>query len=119
MKQEKKLPEYFKYNEYVELWTEFVTAESKEEEAARLKKEEEERKKAAAAAEAARKKKEVEKKKKDESIRLDNLYTHAIELRKEYLLALREYESAVTNFVELYGSEHDKSLCSIINEIFS
>ena len=69
--------------------------------------------------EAARKKKEAEKKKKDESIRLDNLYTHAIELRKEYLRALREYESAVTNFVELYGSEHDKSLCSIINEIFS
>lgn len=44
--------------EYVELWTEFVTAESKEEEAARLKKEEEERRKAAAAAEAARRKKE-------------------------------------------------------------
>ena len=44
--------------DYVELWTDFVTAESKEEEAARLKKEEEERKKAAAAAEAARKKKE-------------------------------------------------------------
>lgn len=43
---------------YVELWTEFVTAESKEEEEARLKKEEEERKKAAAAAEAARRKKE-------------------------------------------------------------
>lgn len=46
--------------EYVELWTEFVTAESKEEEEARLKKEEEERKKAAAAAEAARRKKEQE-----------------------------------------------------------
>lgn len=44
---------------YVELWTEFVTAESKEEEAARLKKEEEERKKAAAAAAAARRKKEA------------------------------------------------------------
>ena len=42
--------------DYVELWTEFVQAESKEEEEARLKKEEEERKKAAAAAEAARKK---------------------------------------------------------------
>jgi len=46
--------------QYVELWTEFVTAESKEEEAARLKKEEEARKKAAAAAEAARRKKEQE-----------------------------------------------------------
>ena len=46
--------------EYVELWTEFVTAESKEEEEERLKKEEEERKKAAAAAEAARRKKEQE-----------------------------------------------------------
>lgn len=46
--------------QYVELWTEFVTAESKEEEAARLKKEEEERRKAAAAAEAARRKKEKE-----------------------------------------------------------
>lgn len=46
--------------QYVELWTEFVTAESKEEEAARLKKEEEERRKAAAAAEAARRKKEQE-----------------------------------------------------------
>ena len=44
--------------DYVELRTEFVTAESKEEEAARLKKEEEARRKAAAAAEAARKKKE-------------------------------------------------------------
>lgn len=42
--------------DYVELRTEFVTAESKEEEEARLKKEEEARKKAAAAAEAARKK---------------------------------------------------------------
>ena len=65
------------------------------------------------------KKKLIEEKKKDESIRLENLYTHAIELRKEYLQALREYESAVTNFIELYGSEHDKSICSIINEIFS
>lgn len=46
--------------DYVELWTEFVTAESKEEEEARLKKEEEERKKAAAAAEAARRKKEAQ-----------------------------------------------------------
>ena len=46
--------------QYVELWTEFVRAESKEEEAARLKKEEEERRKAAAAAEAARRKKEKE-----------------------------------------------------------
>jgi len=46
--------------QYVELWTEFVTAESKEEEAARLKKEEEARRKAAAAAEAARRKKEQE-----------------------------------------------------------
>lgn len=46
--------------QYVELWTEFVTAESKEEEEARLKKEEEERRKAAAAAEAARRKKEKE-----------------------------------------------------------
>ena len=46
--------------QYVELWTEFVTAESKEEEEARLKKEEEERRKAAAAAEAARRKKEQE-----------------------------------------------------------
>ena len=46
--------------QYVELWTEFVRAESKEEEAARLKKEEEARKKAAAAAEAARRKKEKE-----------------------------------------------------------
>ena len=45
---------------YVELWTDFVRAESKEEEAARLKKEEEERKKAAAAAAAARKKAEKE-----------------------------------------------------------
>ena len=44
--------------DYVELRTEFVTAESKEEEAARLKKEEEARRKAAAAAEAARKKQE-------------------------------------------------------------
>ena len=44
--------------DYVELRTEFVTAESKEEEEARLKKEEEARRKAAAAAEAARKKKE-------------------------------------------------------------
>lgn len=44
--------------DYVELRTEFVTAESKEEEEARLKKEEEERRKAAAAAEAARKKKQ-------------------------------------------------------------
>ena len=44
--------------DYVELWTDFVEAESKEEEAARLKKEEEARRKAAAAAEAARKKKE-------------------------------------------------------------
>lgn len=46
--------------QYVELWTDFVRAESKEEEAARLKKEEEARKKAAAAAEAARRKKEQE-----------------------------------------------------------
>lgn len=46
--------------QYVELWTEFVTAESKEEEEARLKKEEEERRKAAAAAETARRKKEQE-----------------------------------------------------------
>lgn len=46
--------------QYIELWTEFVKAESKEEEEARLKKEEEERRKAAAAAEAARKKKEKE-----------------------------------------------------------
>lgn len=46
--------------DYVELWTEFVQAESKEEEEARLKKEEEERKKAAAAAAAARRKKEEE-----------------------------------------------------------
>lgn len=46
--------------DYVELWTEYVTAESKEEEEARLKKEEEERKKAAAAAEAARRKKEAQ-----------------------------------------------------------
>jgi len=46
--------------QYVELWTEFVRAESKEEEAARLEKEEEERRKAAAAAEAARRKKEKE-----------------------------------------------------------
>ena len=46
--------------QYVELWTEFVQAESKEEEEARLKKEEEERKKAAAAAAAARKKKQKE-----------------------------------------------------------
>ena len=45
--------------DYVELWTDFVKAESKEEEAARLKKEEEERKKAKAAAEAARKKQEA------------------------------------------------------------
>lgn len=44
--------------DYVELWTDFVKAESKEEEAARLKKEEEARRKAAAAAEVARKKKE-------------------------------------------------------------
>ncbi len=46
--------------DYVELWTDFVTAESKEEEEARLKKEEEERRKAAAAAEEARRKKEAE-----------------------------------------------------------
>lgn len=46
--------------DYVELWTEFVTAESKEEEEARLKKEEEARRKAAAAAEAARRKAEEE-----------------------------------------------------------
>ena len=46
--------------DYVELWTDFVQAESKEEEAARLKKEAEERRKAAAAAEAARKKAEKE-----------------------------------------------------------
>ena len=46
--------------QYVELWTEFVKAESKAEEEARLKREEEERRKAAAAAEAARKKKEKE-----------------------------------------------------------
>ena len=46
--------------QYVELWTEFVKAESKAEEEARLKREEEERWKAAAAAEAARKKKEKE-----------------------------------------------------------
>ena len=46
--------------DYVELWTEFVRAESKEEEAARLKKEAEERRKAAAAAAAARRKKEKE-----------------------------------------------------------
>lgn len=65
------------------------------------------------------KKKLIEEKKKDESIRVENLYTHMIELRKEYLRALREYESAVTNFIELYGSEQDKSLYSIINEIFS
>lgn len=39
--------------DYVELWTDFVTAESKEEEAARLAKEEEERRKAAEAAAAA------------------------------------------------------------------
>lgn len=45
---------------YVELWTDFVRAESKEEEEARLKKEEEARKKAAAAAAAARKKAEQE-----------------------------------------------------------
>ena len=45
---------------YIELWTDFVRAESKEEEEARLKKEEEERKKAAAAAAAARKKAEKE-----------------------------------------------------------
>ena len=44
--------------DYVELRTEFVTAESKAEEEARLKKEEEARRKAAAAAEAARKKKQ-------------------------------------------------------------
>jgi len=53
--------------DYVELWTEFVTAESKEEEAARLKKEEEARKKAAAAAEAARRKKEQEAAAKEEN----------------------------------------------------
>ncbi|MBQ8280483.1 MAG: C40 family peptidase [Roseburia sp.] len=52
--------EGYVYTDYVELWTEFVTAESKEEEAARLKKEEEARRKAAAAAEAARRKKEKE-----------------------------------------------------------
>lgn len=52
--------EGYVYTDYVELWTEFVTAESREEEEARLKKEEEERKKAAAAAEAARRKKEKE-----------------------------------------------------------
>jgi len=45
---------------YVELWTDFVRAESKEEEEARLKKEEEARRKAAAAAAAARKKTEQE-----------------------------------------------------------
>lgn len=45
---------------YVELWTDFVRAESKEEEEARLKKEEEARRKAAAAAAAARKKAEQE-----------------------------------------------------------
>ena len=45
---------------YVELWTDFVRAESKEEEEARLKKEEEARRKAAAAAAAARKKAEKE-----------------------------------------------------------
>lgn len=39
--------------DYVNLWTDFVTAESKEEEEARLAKEEEERRKAAKAAEAA------------------------------------------------------------------
>ena len=39
--------------DYVDLWTDFVTAESKEEEEARLAKEEEERRKAAEAAEAA------------------------------------------------------------------
>lgn len=39
--------------DYVKLWTDFVTAESKEEEEARLAKEEEERRKAARAAEAA------------------------------------------------------------------
>lgn len=53
--------------DYVELWTDFVTAESKEEEEARLKKEEEARKKAAAAAEAARKKAEAEAAKKAEA----------------------------------------------------
>ena len=42
--------------EYVELWTDFVKAESKEEEEARLAKEKAEREAAAAAAEAARKK---------------------------------------------------------------
>lgn len=45
---------------YVELWTDFVRAESKEEEEARLKKEEEARRRAAAAAAAARKKAEQE-----------------------------------------------------------
>ena len=53
--------------DYVEVWTDFVTAESKEEEEARLKKEEEARKKAAAAAEAARKKAEAEAAKKAEA----------------------------------------------------
>lgn len=55
--------------QYVELWTDFVKAESKAEEEARLKKEEEARKKAAAAAEAARKKKAAaaEKDKKNEN----------------------------------------------------
>ena len=42
--------------DYVDLWTDFVTAESKEEEEARLAKEEEERRKAAEAAAAATKK---------------------------------------------------------------
>lgn len=46
--------------DYVELWTDFVKAESKAEEEARLKKEAEARRKAAAAAEAARKKAEKE-----------------------------------------------------------
>jgi len=59
--------------DYVELWTEFVKAESKEEEAARLKKEEEARKKAAAAAEAARKKAEKEA----EAAGSNNSYTSA------------------------------------------
>lgn len=60
--------------DYVELWTEYVTAESKEEEEARLKKEAEERKKAAAAAAAARRKKEAQAAAANKS---ENSYTSA------------------------------------------
>lgn len=86
-------------SDYVELFTEFVEAESKEEEEKRLAKEEEERRKARAAAEA----KAAKQKKESQSSSSDNSTTYTVTGDSEMGKAVAEYALQFVGNPYVYG----------------